>query len=57
MGTIAVAMASSGDGFWEKDVTRELLTDLRAGTENLTLLTYMVNHDGECFAHDRSAPL
>jgi hypothetical protein len=57
MGTVAVAMATSGDGFAESDVTLELLDMLRAGTENTTFLQYMVNHYGDCAAHDRSASL
>ena len=57
MGTVAVAMAISGGGFSEEDITEELLVELRTGSNNATVLPYVVNSYGDCHAHDRCDPL
>ena len=57
MGTVAVAMCTSGGGFDAEDVTEQLLVELRTGSDNSTMLPNLVNHYGDCHAHDRCDPL
>ena len=52
-GELAVAMATSGGGFDQEEVTEEMLDEIRAGTDSPALLPNLHEHPGECHGHDR----